>query len=54
LLGVVAKSAKGINLGHEVSGIELCRLPNCLFYANTPEFRKGRKVKFPLKFHAGG
>src|SRR6266853_91785 len=52
LLRVVAKSAKGINLGHEVSGIVLCRPLNPLLYANTPEFRKGAKVNFWLEFDA--
>ncbi len=30
----------------------MCRQPNCLFYANTPEIRKGRDVNFQLEFGA--
>ncbi len=43
---VVAKSAKGINLGHEFSGIVLCRPRSFLVYANKPEFRKRHEVNF--------
>src|SRR5229473_4891379 len=49
---VVAKSAKRINLGHEVSGTVLCRSLNPLFYSNKPQFRKSSKVNFPLQFEA--
>src|SRR5882724_9347153 len=52
-LRVVAKRAEGVNLGHEFSGLVLCRLQNPLFYANRREFRKIRSINFSCEFEAG-
>src|SRR6266568_4158066 len=48
--GVVAKSAKGINLGHEFSEIFSSRGSNRLFYANTPQFRQKPEINFWWNF----